>query len=101
MGFSPSPHHLHQVLVDIFAVIYRKDVYELPLVIDTVDNPIVAVADAVPVLLTRAYLLASVGSRVNLKLIDTIENFLIVVRGTLANVLQHLLKVERAAVSGF
>lgn len=93
MGFSPSPHHLHQVLVDVFAVGDNEDAHNLVLVIDTVDDSVFTTGDTVPVLVTRAHLPATVRARVSLELFDGLANLLIIGRGTQTNLLQHLLEI--------
>jgi hypothetical protein len=86
------------VPIHVFTVGYCKDTHDLVVVIDTVDNPIVATGNTVPVLMTRAHLPAAVRARVSLEVFDGFANLLVGVRGTPANLFQHLLEMTRGIV---
>jgi hypothetical protein len=81
------------VPVHVFTVGDNEDAHDLVLVIDTVDNPVFTTGDTVMSQMTRAHLPATVRARVSLEFFDSLANLLIIGRGTLTNLLQHLLEI--------
>ena len=72
---------------------YCKDAHNLVLFIDTVDYPIFTTGDTVTSQMTRTHLPATVRARGNLEFFDGLSNLLVGVRGTLADLFQHLLEI--------
>lgn len=88
-----SPLTYCLVPIHVFTVGDLKDAHNLGSVIDTVDDPVFATGDTVMSQLTRVHLPATVRARVSLELFDGLANLLIIGRGTLTNLLQHLLEI--------
>jgi len=81
------------VPIHVFTVGYNEDAHNLVLVIDSVDNPIVATGDTVSILVMRLHLTTSARARGNPQLFDGLENLLVFATGTPANFFQHLREI--------
>ena len=84
--------------IHVFTVGDNEDAHNLVVVIDAVDDPVFTTGDTVMSQLTRVHLPAAIRARGNHELLDGIANLLVGVRGTPANLFQHLLEITKGIV---